>query len=250
MFDYITFIIFFILVAVAVVRQINRVKPEEAPLNTHKFNNEFTEQVDWTPLKKGGTNFATKKLVQVSSMRYEFKPSIGMYAFVGTFILLPILVGGVFIHLEQQLGNMSTLSGGISQVEHTSESADILNLMTYLPWVVVCIFILFGIAYFVWSSKPIVFDKNDQLFWIKSRPTIMHDDGNERTWARFDEIKGLQIIKEEIRGKNSFYSYELNVVLKNTKRINVVDHGNLAKIQEEAQKLSEFLGVPVWDMAK
>ena len=43
------------------------------------------------------------------------------------------------------------------------------------------------------------------------------------------------------------YNYELNLVLKDGERINVVDHGNLKKIQDDANTLSNFLGKPVWD---
>jgi hypothetical protein len=33
-------------------------------------------------------------------------------------------------------------------------------------------------------------------------------------------------------------------------RVNAVDHGGIAKLREDAEKLSEFLDVPVWDFSK
>ncbi|MDP6491172.1 MAG: hypothetical protein QGG69_05335 [Kiritimatiellia bacterium] len=57
-----------------------------------------------------------------------------------------------------------------------------------------------------------------------------------------------QLLSEYCRSdKSSYYSYELNLVLQDGSRINVVDHGNKTKLREDAATLSEFLGRPVWD---
>ena len=47
--------------------------------------------------------------------------------------------------------------------------------------------------------------------------------------------------------KNSYYSYELNLVCINGERINIVDHGALHAIREDASILADYLSVPVWD---
>ena len=47
--------------------------------------------------------------------------------------------------------------------------------------------------------------------------------------------------------KNSYYSYELNLVLEDGSRVNVVDQGNLKRLRSDAQTLSRFLDKPVWD---
>ena len=66
--------------------------------------------------------------------------------------------------------------------------------------------------------------------------------------VRLEFIHALQIVAEFISGKNAnYYSYELNLVLKNGNRINIIDHNNKGRIDREAKVLSEFLGVPVWD---
>ena len=63
------------------------------------------------------------------------------------------------------------------------------------------------------------------------------------------EIHGIQIIKEYCSTKNGgYYSYELNLVLKDASRVNVLDHGNGARLRRDADELAGFLGgVPVWD---
>ena len=56
-------------------------------------------------------------------------------------------------------------------------------------------------------------------------------------------------ITRKIEGgdKSSYYSYELNLVLEDGARLNVVDHGDLKALQADAEILSEYLQVPVWD---
>ena len=40
-----------------------------------------------------------------------------------------------------------------------------------------------------------------------------------------------------------------DVVLRDGERVHVVDHGSYTHIDEDAQTLAEFLGVPVWDVS-
>ena len=47
--------------------------------------------------------------------------------------------------------------------------------------------------------------------------------------------------------KSSYYSYELNLVLHDGSRINVVDQGNLKRLRSDANAFSQFLDKPVWD---
>ena len=66
--------------------------------------------------------------------------------------------------------------------------------------------------------------------------------------VRIDAIYALKIVSERIsRSESSWISYELNLILNNGRRINVVDHGNGVKIRKDAKRLTEFLNVPIWD---
>ncbi len=56
------------------------------------------------------------------------------------------------------------------------------------------------------------------------------------------------MLRERIRSKNgSYYSYEINLVLHNASRVNVIDHGNHQAVIEDAETLAQALGVPLWD---
>ena len=54
-------------------------------------------------------------------------------------------------------------------------------------------------------------------------------------------------ISEYCGGKSSYYSYELNLVLSDGTRLNIVDHGDLRRVRRDGATLARFLGVPLWD---
>ena len=66
--------------------------------------------------------------------------------------------------------------------------------------------------------------------------------------APLSSIHALQLLSEFVSGsKSSYHSYELNLVLNDGSRINVVDHGNLDRLRSDANTLSRFLDKPIWD---
>jgi len=89
--------------------------------------------------------------------------------------------------------------------------------------------------------------------WV-AYPTSLVFDGNTRQVAHrkgpisFSAIHAIQLLKEYVRGdKKSYWSYELNLVMKDGQRVNIVDHGNLPLIQKEAKTLQQLIGCKVWD---
>jgi len=61
----------------------------------------------------------------------------------------------------------------------------------------------------------------------------------------------LQLLSEYVSGdKSSYYSYELNLVLDEASRINVVDHENLEQLRGDARTLAQFLDKLLWDATR
>lgn len=98
--------------------------------------------------------------------------------------------------------------------------------------------------------KPIVFSLRENLFWkgdVSPSEHIFKNEKDEINSVSLSDIYSLQIIPEYIRSnKSSFYSYELIIVLKNQKRVLVIDHGNLNSLRDDADKIGKFLNVPIW----
>jgi hypothetical protein len=197
-----------------------------------KFNDSLAMETEWSPLKGGGSNFRTHKLVQVDYSRIDFKSTLGAKVF--SFIFMIVGVGiPVFIGFESFQEN-----GGFFR-------SDFLFI------------VLFGLIFFAAGSwlfytfaKPVIFDRTKGMYWKgwKAPKGYLAQD-SVKEGSRIGNIHAIQILAEFVRGdKSSYYSYELNLVMKDGSRMNVIDHGSAIKIREDAKILSEFLGVPVWDV--
>jgi hypothetical protein len=124
-----------------------------------------------------------------------------------------------------------------------------LSLATILPFLIGSVFAIAGGCLYYFGTKPIVFDKHSGCFWKgRKNPDLVFNKDSIKVWTQLEQIHALQLIAEHCSSnKCSYYSYELNLVLKDGERINVVDHGNLNKIRDDANTLSKFLGKPVWN---
>lgn len=209
-------------------------KPE---INPGDFNDPIAEKISWAPLNGGGTNFKTRKFVQVNPNRVEFKKTIMMKIFPWIFICFPIIVFSIILYN----GEIALNSQNIASPE---------NLVVLVPFV----FIGGGIFLLLKTNKSIVFDKRYGYYWKgKSEPETYNLSAN-KNFIRLSDIHAIQLIREYIRSSSgssssgsSYYSYELNLILKDERRINVIDHGHKRSIIEDSQLLSDFLHVPVWN---
>ena len=90
------------------------------------------------------------------------------------------------------------------------------------------------------------------LWSLRQKESRFDRYSNELTQGKksFDlkNVEAIQLIREYVRGnKSSYYSYELNLICSDGSRINIVDHGALRKLREDAALLAEYLSIPVWD---
>ena len=181
-------------------------------LDLESFEDELVFRISWDPLVGGGTNFCTHRLQKMSGLMnnsIEFKP---------TFIAYLVSISFAVIGL---MASLFYLSSG------SMDSGALLGLA----------FLGFGL----WYLRQLV--KQKSVFNSKSRVFCKNTKS-----CGFDNICAIQLLREYVRGnKNSYYSYELNLVCTNGERINIVDHGALRAIREDASILAEFLSVPVWD---
>ena len=130
--------------------------------------------------------------------------------------------------------------------------AGLLDQDTLVPILVGSIFAVVGASLYWFGTTPRVFDQRHAAFWQGRRlPTPMELIQRNNSSAPLASIHALQLLSEFVSGsKNSYYSYELNLVLNDGRRINVVDHGNLERLRSDANTLSQFLDKPVWDATR
>lgn len=198
-----------------------------------QFDDPIAQKTEWTPAKDRGANFQTHRLVEVNHKRIEFQTTLG----AKLFCMVPFLfAAGMII-------------GFVNFVRSTDEF--FLSISIIVVFLGILATTALGISLLYFNAAPTVLDKKRGLFWKgwKSPAEKLIRKDREHKYIWLQEIHALQLISELCRGKNNnrFYSYELNLVLKNGERINVVENVNQKKIQEDAERLSAFLGKPVWD---
>lgn len=204
---------------------------QNSAFSPESFKDPVAIKTEWGPLKGGGSNFQTKRIKIISEQRIQFVPTIGMLIFASIFFVVGI--GSAFIPFFMEKDNV------IGDIETAM----------YVPLIFGGIFASVGGALLYSSTRPIVFDKTQDYFW-KSRKEAreLFNPEREKNFTQLEKIYAIQVIPELVRSKdNSYYSYELNLILKDAQRVNVLDHGNLEKIRSSAETISKFLNVPAWD---
>lgn len=200
-------------------------------IDLSRFEDPVAAQTDWSPAKGGGSSFTTHTITKVSPYRIEFRASGGAKVFSMVFSLMGmgIVFGFSFFHFSH--GTFS------------------ISLDTVAPLLFGIVFTAIGGGLFYYFTTPIVFDKKKAFFWKgRKNPDDDFVTNTVKYFARLEEIHALQLVSENCRNDdNSYRSYELNLVLKGGRRINVVDHGNESKLREDARTLSRFIEKPVWD---
>jgi hypothetical protein len=86
-------------------------------------------------------------------------------------------------------------------------------------------------------------------------PTSLVFDGDRRQVhfpkgpLPFSNVHAVQIVQEYVSGDSDYWSYELNLVLKDGERVHVTDHGNLEGLRRDSKRLGELMSCKVWDAA-
>jgi len=208
-------------------------------IGPERFDDPLAARTEWVPAVEGGTNFCTRVLVQVSPRRVEFRPTTAARVVPIVFVLvgLAALAFAVWALLNERgyfVGTMISLAVG-------------------------CLFVVGGATVCCLATRRIAFDQGAGCFWKGGSTPISPAGIQSRTSAApLAEIHAVQLLSEFIEGSrssshdagstSSYHSYEINLVLKDGSRINVVDHGDLARIRQDAGQLARFLDVPIWDV--
>jgi len=198
------------------------------------FNDPLALRTDWFPKSPGGSNFKTHQLRRVHGQRLEFRASAGMWAFCMVFFFV----------------GLGVMAFG---VRHLAQGGAFFSGETLAPLLFGGLFGGAGMLMHRVGLTPVVFDPGHGYFWRgRKSPDRVIDPSGLKNCAPFSRIHALQIIPERITssgkgGSRSYLSYELNLVLTDGSRLNVIDHGNLDALRRDAGEIAAMLGKPVWD---
>lgn len=202
-------------------------------------DDDVARQTDWGPLAEGGSNFASHSLQQVDSGRLEFTPTLVTRLFTWLPTMFAVLqIPVAYLLLTYGIGDQPILKMIIKG----------LAVMALICGPLLSWFLAHTLL------RPVVFDQSLRLFWKGRRHPDTTDDSTSHTpCCRLDDIYALQILSEMVtthskeHGTHRFRSHELNLILQDARRLNVIDHGNLEVVRNDARQLARFLQVPVWD---
>ncbi|MBL6986364.1 MAG: hypothetical protein ISR72_04820 [Methylobacter sp.] len=173
------------------------------------FNDIIAKKAEWILLNTASSTFDPRKAICVNSQRIEFRTTWFSRLFLGIFVIVGI--GGLLIHKAYVF------------------------------------FIFMGLIGLYWSSFPIVFDKNKNVFRKGRRFNLfMFMDYIE---ICLSEIYAIQLIGGRISNSEGgdYRIYQINLINKDSKRLNVVYFSNKVKAKESAIMLKKFLNVELWD---
>jgi len=179
-----------------------------------------TDQIDLSRhLIKNGPKFRSHIIIFEETRAY-LKPTLSALMFCLIYVLV-----GVFL-----LGLAAYIYMGTRQVD----------LVIFLS-VTGAAIATFGLILLKPFMKYSAFDKGSDEF-----------SNNADRPIKLVNITSLQITNKIITSKHglSYPCYELNVLTKYGRRMNILNHNDLAQMEADAAKLSEFLGVELLDCKK
>lgn len=199
------------------------------PIEINAELDDLRYKVETSPLKGGGASFKTNVLIKESSSRFVYKPSRGVALF--NFLFLAIGLGVLFFGISPLFKNGFDFAA--------------------IEWFLIIFGLLFagaGALMFYFFYMPRVFDKQLGIYYKAYKADIHHiKKDTKKKYIPLKSIIAIQLIGENVRSdKGSYNSFELNLVLDDGTRKNVVDHGSLKTIISDAEELSAFLNIPIW----
>ncbi len=196
--------------------------------NPARFEHPLALEIEWTPVRWRGAANRGCVLHEISPDRIEFRLSVGFRLFLGLFI-----VAGVVLFVLSLPG----------MPMHALLGSNLLRAIFMIASALVAV----CLAVVLIRPDVVVFDRVEGFFWSGHRK-------GARLPARhcgLEAIAGLQILADlsSVSDGPLRWTYELNLVLNDGKRLNVVVHGSLKDVRAAAERIQLFLPArpPIWD---
>ena len=175
-----------------------------------------------------GAGFVTQKLVRDGQV-WDYRPTRISRAFAGVFLYL----------------GYATLAGMLLQIGHGS----LLGALVFLC--VGGLFIGLGRHLRQVFSEGARFDPLNRRIKLPARPALLPwlGSGRQEMTLKFDEVAEIEILEKDIftGDVSDAINVELNLVLEDGGRINLVSHTDATLIMSEANLLARLPGIPVFD---
>jgi len=239
-------------------------KPLRTDQSSHsqfQYDDEIADSIPWTPVRPHVNGESRNCKISDSSTpaRMLFEPILTLQytsLIIGTILLACLL--SIFV------------SDSVAQLRYSSAIASLdPTIKTFIYFFGATA--LFYVAFLL--RKPVralEFNKDAGVFWIEKRRIFGWKVG-ESAQMPIIQVHALQVVSYSSQSQNnsqnygqnngnaedpqsglhtdqtSAKEYEVNVVFHDGKRVNIINHRNGKAIRHDAEKLAEFLDVPVWN---
>ncbi len=183
------------------------------------LNDTIADSTQWTPLRSENSNVVCLYRAQrISNTRIEFVPPKTKPYFSMTFI---------------GIGTLLIIGGAVFGIAGIGSSALYGMSGTGLACCVI------GTLGMMFKDAPLVLDASSGCELVTGT-------------CKTEQIHAVQIVpkkayRDMVNSSEMFYNFEINLVMKDAKRLYVLAHWNIDTIREDAVMLSESLGIPLWD---
>ena len=192
------------------------------------FEDEIALNTRWGAIRSmsGGTNFCSQRIKTTSERHVEFCASFAMKMVCMTLAILGVAFAVFCVVLAFRENAQLPLIGVV---------------------VGALVMIISLVVYFIYSC-PIIFDKTVGYYW-RGRQCQKEDSAKS---FPLRQIHALQVIPHSGSHVESDMidqtSYQMNLVLSSTQRVNITSHSNYEDLRDDAVVLSDFLSIPLWDI--
>ncbi len=200
------------------------------PIPSHLYlaDDPIAQQTGWAAASEAGAKIGSHQLKRTSSTLYQFKCSTGaILGFVSFFFL----------------GFASLITAASGVLTDDIYGTVILSLVGML-------FSIGSVTLFYFLAQPINFDCKRQAFWRgRKDPSQVLNKSELEDYTAFSDIHAIQLLSEYIIGDRkhaSYYNYEINLVLTDAARMNVIDQSDRELVIKNANIIAEFIGKPLW----
>jgi len=196
---------------------------------------EVVNKTNWTPLVSGGISIKTRRLVKVGNDRIVLKTTARLYILFMLFIAVGCFTMFLAFYGE---GNGNPI----------------------LVFLIGLVLFMIGIYLLLRQTKKITLDNHLKAMWQgKENPAKMINPSGIDGYVSLNKLHAVQILKELVENdtsddesgfstkNNDYFSYEINLIMNDGKRINIVDNAHKQSINTQAYAIADLFKIPVWD---
>ena len=223
----------------------------------NSFHDDFSKTIPWNALHMYGKKYDRKVIEEHLSDGYivlKLSTLKSVFPFfrrlLVIFLQLWVIGAVIFLSLQSSNSDESPISWTTVKESIFSFFSEVWSVLieSSTMWLFLFMSFIF-ILPIIFFVQRTLFKKEIVYFYKDTKKLVLKNLLGHSEEIYFYDIRAFQILRKSIsQWKNSRYNcYELNLVLQNTERRNILNHSNYNLILTQAKNISEYTWIPLWD---